>query len=98
MKRLTFLTMAFVLLTFICCGQSADDRYQRYLEEMADTSESSMEFITPEKDSVEYVEDVDNDSWADDGVIVTVPDIPQERSVNMHSNNYDVEKMMMGKE
>lgn len=97
MKRLTFLTMAFVLLTFICCGQSADDRYQRYLEEMADTSESNMEFITPEKDSVEYVEDAD-DPFEDDGYLMTVPDIPKERSVNMQSNNYEVEKMMMGRE
>ncbi|MBR4480490.1 MAG: hypothetical protein IKO86_01155 [Prevotella sp.] len=56
-----------------------------------------MEFITPVKDSVEYVEDED-DPFADDDYLMTVPEIPQEREVNMNGNNYEVEKMMMGKE
>lgn len=98
MRRLTFLTLAlFMLLTFVCCNQTADDRYQQYLEEVADTSESSMEFITPKEDPVEIEED-DYDSWADDGGIVTVPEIPQERHVNMNANTYELEKVMMGKE
>lgn len=95
MKRLTFLTLACLLLAFIGCNSSADDRYQRYLEALADSSE--MEFITPVKDSVEYVEDND-DPFDDDDYLMTVPEIPQEREVNMNGNNYEVEKMMMGKE
>lgn len=95
MKRLTFLTLACLLLAFIGCNTTADDRYQRYLESLADSSE--IEFITPVKDSVEYVDDAD-DPFDDDDYLMTVPEIPQERKVNMHSNNYEVEKMMMGKE
>ena len=95
MKRLTFLTLACFLLAFIGCNTTADDRYQRYLEEMSDSS--GVEFITPAEDSVEYVEDAD-DPFADDDYLMTVPEIPQEREVNMNGNNYEVEKMMMGKE
>ena len=98
MRQLTFLTLALaLLLTFTCCNQTADDRYQRYLESVADTSDSSMEFITPEKDPVEYAED-NYDPWVDDGSIITVPEIPKERQVNTSSNTYELEKMMMGKE
>ena len=96
MRRLTFMTFACMLLAFFSCKQTAESRYQRYLEEVADSS--GMEFLTPEKDPVEYVEDDGYDPFADDGGLVTVPDIPKERSVNMNSNNYEVEKMMMGKE
>ena len=95
MKRLTFLTFVFVLFAFIGCQQSAESRYQRYLESLADTSE--MEFITPAEDSIKYVEDND-DPFDDDDYLMTVPEIPQEREVNMNSNNYEVEKMMMGRE
>ena len=95
MKRLPFLTLACLLLAFIGCNTTADDRYQRYLESLADTSE--MEFITPAEDSIKYVEDND-DPFADDDYLMTVPEIPQEREVNMNGNNYEVEKMMMGKE
>ena len=53
MKRLTFLTLACGLFAFIGCRQTAEERYQRYLEEVADSS--GIEFITPGEDSVEYV-------------------------------------------
>jgi hypothetical protein len=98
MKRLTFLTLLLaLLLTSICCKQTAEDRYQRYLEEVADTSE--FEYITPDKDPVKNVDDEGYDPLADDGKgIVTVPDIPQQRSVNMNADTYELEKMMMGKQ
>ena len=96
MKRLTFLTFVFVLFAFIGCQQSAESRYQRYLEEVADTS--GIEFITPEEDPVEYVEDNLGDPFADDGGVITVPDIPQQHDVSRYGSNYDVEKVMMGKE
>ena len=96
MKRLTFLTFVFVLLAFIGCQQSAESRYQRYLEEVADTS--GIEFITPEEDPVEYVEDNLGDPFADDGGVITVPDIPQQHEVSRYGSNYEVEKVMMGKE
>ena len=87
--------MALSLAAFSGCKLSADERYQRYLESLADTSE--MEFITPAEDSIKYVEDND-DPFDDDDYLMTVPEIPQEREVNMNSNNYEVEKMMMGRE
>jgi hypothetical protein len=96
MKRLTFLTFVFVLFAFIGCQQSAESRYQRYLEEVADTS--GIEFITPEEDPVEYVEDNLGDPFADDGGVITVPDIPQQHEVSRYGSNYEVEKVMMGKE
>lgn len=96
MKRLTFLTFFFVLFAFIGCQQSAESRYQRYLEEVADTS--GIEFITPEEDPVEYVEDNLGDPFADDGGVITVPDIPQQHEVSRYGSNYEVEKVMMGKE
>ena len=96
MKRLTFLTFVFVLFAFIGCQQSAESRYQRYLEEVADTS--GLEFITPEEDPVEYVEDNLGDPFADDGGVITVPDIPQQHEVSRYGSNYEVEKVMMGKE
>lgn len=96
MKRLTFLTFVFVLFAFIGCQQSAESRYQRYLEEVADTS--GIEFITPEEDPVEYLEDNLGDPFADDGGVITVPDIPQQHEVSRYGSNYEVEKVMMGKE
>ena len=96
MNRLTFLTLVFVLFAFIGCQQSAESRYQRYLEEVADTS--GIEFITPEEDPVEYVEDNLGDPFADDGGVITVPDIPQQHEVSRYGSNYEVEKVMMGKE
>lgn len=100
MRRLTILILilACVVYANIGCKQTAEDRYQRYLEEVNDSSESSMEFITPDEDPVAAVEDDAYDPFADDEGIVTIPDIPKERSVNMNSNNYEVEKMMMGRE
>jgi hypothetical protein len=85
-----------VLFAFIGCQQSAESRYQRYLEEVADTS--GIEFITPEEDPVEYVEDNLGDPFADDGGVITVPDIPQQHEVSRYGSNYEVEKVMMGKE
>ena len=96
MKRLTFLTFVFVLFAYVGCQQSAESRYQRYLEEVADTS--GIEFITPEEDPVEYVEDNLGDPFADDGGVITVPDIPQQHEVSRYGSNYEVEKVMMGKE
>ena len=96
MRRLTFLTFIWALFAFIGCKQTAEDRYQHYLEQIADSS--SIEFITPEKDPLENVDENEVDPFANDGGIVTIPDIPKEHNVNMVGNNYEVERMMMGKE
>ena len=96
MKRSTIIILTCALFAFASCKQSAEKRYQRYLEEVADTS--SIEFLTPEEDPAEYVEEEDVDPLASDKGLVTVPDIPQERHVNMRGSSSDVERMMMGKE
>lgn len=100
MRRLTIFTfgMALLLTASVGCKQTAEDRYNRYLEEVADTA-SMIEFITPEKDPVAPPTDDGEDPFADDGKgIYTIPEIPKERKVDMNANTYELEKMMQGKE
>lgn len=96
MRRLTVLTMSLALIAISGCKQTADERYQRYLEEVNDTSR--MEFITPEEDKVPLPDDNDIEPFSKDEGIYTIPAIPQERSVNMGVDAYEVERVMMGKE
>ena len=92
------MTLALTLTLFAGCKQTAEERYQRYLEEVADSS-SMIEFITPEEDPVAPPTDDGEASYTDDDKgIYTIPDIPQERRVNMNANTYELEKMMQGKE
>lgn len=98
MKRQTILTLTIALAALTGCNQTAEDRYQRYLEEVNDTTETGIDFITPKADSIPLPEDDGPDPFADDGGLVTIPEIPQERHVNMNGSNYEVERMMMGKE
>jgi Tfp pilus assembly protein PilP len=98
MKRLTIMTMALTLAVLAGCKQTAEDRYQRYLDEVADST-TAIEFITPEKDPVAPRTNEGADPFADDGKgIYTIPEIPQEREVNMNANTYELEKMMQGRE
>lgn len=100
MRRLTAFTfvMALLLIASLGCKQSAEDRYNRYLEEIADTS-SLIEFIIPEEDPVPPPTDDGEDPFADDGKgLYTIPDIPKERKVNKHTNTYELDKYMQGKE
>lgn len=99
MKRFTLLTffLALVLTMLTGCKKTAEDRYKEYLEEVADTTK--MEFITPDKDPVAVPDEEMGDPFADDdGGIITVPEIPQQREVNMNANTYELEKMMKGRE
>ena len=85
-----------VLTALIGCKQTQADRFERYLEEARDSS--GMEYITPAKDSVVIEEAASMDHFDDDDGIYTIPDIPQERSVDMGANSYELDKMMMGRE
>ena len=87
--------VSMLLTAFLGCGQSPEARYQRYLEEVADSS-STLEFITPKEDPVPPPMDDDDDPFANDEGIYTIPDIPQQREVNMNSNDYEIEKEMRG--
>ena len=83
MKRLFFLALAIVLLTMTGCRRNqAEQQYEKYLE-----STENMEFITPKEDSVK----LDADGKVTKGNA-------EERKINMGATNYDLEKMMSGKE
>ena len=98
MRRLAIMTLALTLTLFAGCKQTAEDRYNRYLEEVADTS-SLIEFITPEEDPVAPPTDDGPDPFANDNEgVYTIPEIPQERKVDMNSNTYELDKYMRGKE
>ena len=98
MRRLTIMTLVLTLTLFAGCKQTAEDRYQRYLEEVADSS-SMIEYITPEKDPVAPPTDDGPDPFANDNEgVYTIPEIPQERKVDMNSNTYELDKYMRGKE
>ena len=92
------MTLVLTLTLFAGCKQTAEDRYQRYLEEVADSS-SMIEYITPEKDPVAPPTDDGPDPFANDNEgVYTIPEIPQERKVDMNSNTYELDKYMRGKE
>ena len=103
MKRLFFLALAIVLLTMTGCRRNqAEQQYEKYLE-----STENMEFITPKEDSVKLDADgkvtkgnaeEDVNLGGDDDGLMVIPDIPQERKINMGATNYDLEKMMSGRE
>ena len=99
MRRLTIFTfgMALLLTASVGCKQTAEDRYNRYLEEVADSS-SMIEFITPEADPEAPPTENGEDPFANDEGIYTIPETPQERQVNMNANTYELEKMLKGKE
>ena len=100
MKKLIFLFVGMLVMTVFSCRPNQAERYQRYLEDVADTT---FEYITPKKDSLNadgepiVPEEEVGGGWADDDGLVTVPDIPKERRVNKNANNYDVERVMKGK-
>ena len=93
MKQLTYVFLAMLLLSLFGCRRNrADRQYERYLEDTA-----KIEFITPPEDSV-VLEDAVDESWMeDDGELITIPDIPQERSVNMGASDYELNKIMSGR-
>lgn len=102
MKQLFFLALAIVLLTMTGCRRNqAEQQYENYLE-----STENIEFITPKEDSVKLdsdgkikkgFDDEEMELGGDDDGLMVIPDIPQERKINMRATNYDLEKMMSGK-
>ena len=92
MKKLLYYCVGMLVMATYSCRPNQAERYQRYLEEVND-SNSNFEYITPHADSVKINEDeetiVEKGDWADDDGLVSVPDIPKERKVNMTGGNYD---------
>lgn len=92
MKHLTLVFLTLLLLSFFGCNRnSANRQYERFLEDSA-----SIEFITPPEDSVELEDVVGGEDWMD-GELITIPDIPQERSIDMGASDYELRKAMSGR-
>jgi len=98
MKQLTIIFGALLLMALAdSCRPNQKERYERYMEDVAD---STFEFVTPKQDSLNADgEPVEKDAdWANDDGLVAVPDIPQERSVDMGASDYELNKIMSGKD
>lgn len=94
MKKFSLLAITLFALTFLGCGGNANQRaYERYQYDSA-----RIEFIYPKEDTVVLEEEQEPDWMDDGGGLIEIPDIPKERSINMNANNYEVEKMMSGKQ
>ena len=84
MKSLNFVVLALLLMSFFGCNRNkAARQYERFLEDSA-----RIEFVTPPEDSVKLEED---------DALLEIPDIPQERPVNMRANDYELDKEISGK-
>jgi len=100
MKRLTSFGIIALLglsvaVSIGCRQKSTSEMYQRYLEEAADTT---FEYIPQQSDTIPYEEEQSVGEGADDDGMIAIPDIPQERSVNMSADDYEMKKMMSGRE
>ena len=100
MRKLIYLFVGMLVMTVFSCRPNQAERYQRYLEDVTDTT---FEYITPKEDSLNadgeviVPEEEVGGGWADDDGLVAVPDIPKERRVNMNASNREVERVMTGK-
>lgn len=93
MKQFTYVFLALLLMSFFGCHRnSANRQYERFLEDTA-----TMEFITPPKDSVEIEDVAGSEDWMDEGELITIPDIPQERPINKGASDYELKKAMSGR-
>ena len=81
-----------LMLSFFSCRDRAARQSERFLEDSA-----RMEFITPPEDTVKIDEFDEALDWEDDGELITIPDIPQERSIDMGASDYELRKMMSGR-
>jgi hypothetical protein len=95
MKRLFYISLALVLLgTMSCKRNKAERQYERYLNDS-----DRVEFVTPPADTVEIEEELEADKEpVDDEGIFSIPDIPEERRINMNSNAEEIEELMGGKD
>ena len=99
MRQLSLLSLVLVILMLTSCRRNkAEADFERFVEKK-DTAE--MEFITPKEDPVKLDDDINQNNnvlGGDDDGLMLIPDIPKERKVNMHSNAYELEKMMQGRQ
>ena len=95
MKRLFYISLALVLLGTVSCKRNkAERQYERYLNDS-----DRVEFVTPPADTVEIEEELEADNEPiDDEGLFSIPDIPEERRINMNTNSEEIEELMGGKD
>jgi hypothetical protein len=95
MKRLFYISLALVLLGTVSCKRNkAERQYERYLNDS-----DRVEFVTPPADTVEIEEELEADQEpVDDEGLFSIPDIPEERRINMNTNSEEIEELMGGKD
>jgi hypothetical protein len=94
MKQLTYVILAVLLISIFGCRRNrAERQYERFLEDS-----DRIEFITPPEDTVKLDDVAGEEDWMEDeGELITIPDIPQERPVNMGASDYELKKAMSGR-
>ena len=96
MKRLFYISLALVLISTTGCKRNrAERQYERYLSDS-----NRVEFVTPATDTVMVEEEVEEDEPAASETegIFSIPDIPEERGVDMSSSDAELQEIMEGKD
>ena len=96
MKRLFYISLALVLITTVGCKRKnrAERLYERYLNDS-----NRVEFVTPSNDTVAVEEEVEEEPAAEETEgLFSIPDIPEERGVDMSSSDAELQEIMEGKD
>jgi hypothetical protein len=92
MRRLIYLLLLVGLLTSVGCRRNKTIQYVRVVEDSAAAAANDIP-----KASDPFEDSEGDDTWANDEGVMEIPEIPQERSVNMNANDYELEKMLKGR-
>ena len=97
MKRLFYFALELVMITTAACKRKnkAERQYERYLNDS-----NRVEFVTPTTDTVDIeVEELESDKDPEETEgLFSIPDIPEERGVNMSSSDAELVDIMEGKD
>ena len=96
MKRLFYIALAIVLVTTAGCKRKnrSERLYERYLNDS-----NRVEFVTPTTDTVDINQEVEEEPEAEETEgLFSIPDIPEERGVNMSSSDEELVDIMEGKD
>ena len=97
MRRLFYFSLALVLFATIGCKRrnKAERQYERYLNDS-----NRVEFVAPKVDTIEVEEEgLASDKEVNYGEdIFEIPDIPEERGIDMNSSDEELQKIMEGED
>lgn len=96
MKRLFYIALAIVLISAAGCKRKnrSERLYERYLNDS-----NRVEFVTPSVDTVEIEQGVEEEKEpVESEGLFSIPDIPEERGVNMKSSDAELQDIMEGKD